>query len=91
MKIARSGSVKFSLDYKPKPLGGSLGHYVVKVICRETGLDTEIQVGAPTALVESNPEAHEAIEEIAETVAHFLLSSGPLPVEVSEGRVIIHA
>lgn len=91
MKTARSGDVKFSLDYKPKPLGGSLGHYVVKVLCPKTNLDTEIQVGAPTALVESNPESSEAIEEIAETVAHFLLSSGPLPVELSEGRVIIHA
>lgn len=91
MKIAQSGSVKFFLEFKPKPLGGSLGHYLVKVKCAETALDTEIQVGAPTALVEDNPESLEAIKEIAETVAHFLLSSGPLPVEVSQERVIIQA
>lgn len=89
MKKARSGDVYFKLEYKAKPLGGSLGHYVVKVACQEPSLDTEFQVGAPTSLVESNPETSEAIKEIAETVAHFLLSSGPLPVEVSQGRVII--
>ena len=91
MKKARSGNVHFALEYKPKPLGGSLGHYIVKVACQEPALETEFQVGAPTALVEGNPEAKEAIEEIAETVAHFLLSSSALPVELSQGRVIIRA
>ncbi len=87
---ARSGDVLFDLSFVPKPLGGSIGHYAVKIHCKEPKLSTEVQVGAPTALVESDPMSREAVEEIAETVAHYLLSSsGPLPVEFSGNRVII--
>jgi len=85
-RTARSGAVTFAVQFQPEPLGGCRGHYDVTVT---HGLErVEVMVGAPTALL-GEPESKASIAEVAETVAHFLLSDGPLPVERSEGRVIV--
>ncbi len=86
-RTARSGPIAFHVAYAPDPLGGCPGRYEVEVK-HGRKLVAEMTVGAPAALLK-DPESRAAVQEIAETVAHYLLSDGPLPVERDEGRVIV--
>lgn len=87
-RIARSGPIAFHVVYSPEPLGGCRGRYEVEVK-QGRALVAGLTVGAPTALIHE-PECKAAVAEICETVAHFLLSDGPLSVERDGARVIVH-
>ena len=86
-RTARSGPIAFHVAYAPDPLGGCQGRYDVEVK-HGRKLVAEMTVGAPTALLK-DPEGRAAVLEIAETVAHYLLSDGPLEVERDQDRVIV--
>lgn len=87
-RTARSGALSFAIAFVAEPLGGCRGRYDVEVRQGRRAI-AEVAVGAPTALL-SDPEGKSAAKEIAETVAHYLLSDdAQLPIERDDERVIV--